>query len=135
MGIVHKNANFHGSETDFPQIKKNVCREKKSGVKNKTGSTNFSSAPNTRETYEAQSHSAIVRFSCLIVNTATAVNSREQALGLNAVIPTRFCAIFVTRSHQLSLNSQLAYCATGKSSQWGSIWVFSGFCSIKVYKH
>ena len=53
MGIVNKNANFHGNETDFPQIKKIVLREKKSGVKNKTGSTNFSSALNTHETYEA----------------------------------------------------------------------------------
>ena len=40
---------------------------------------------------------------------------------------------YVTCSHQMSLNSQPAYCATGKSSQ--SIWVFSGFCKIKVYKH
>ena len=73
MGIVNKNANFHGNETDFPQIKKKFLREKKSGVKNKTGSTNFSSALNTHETYEAWSHSAIVHFSSLIVNTATAV--------------------------------------------------------------
>ena len=40
--------------------------------------------------------------------------------------------IYVTRSHQMSLNSQPAYCATGKSSQWGSIWVFSDFCEIKA---
>ena len=31
--------------------------------------------------------------------------------------------------------TQPAYCATGKSSQWGSIWVFSEFCKSKVYKH
>ena len=32
--------------------------------------------------------------------------------------------------------SQLTVCATtGKSSQWGSIWVFSDFCKIKVYKY
>ena len=37
--------------------------------------------------------------------------------------------------HQQSLNSEPAYCAIGKSSQWGSIWVFSDFCEIKVYKH
>ena len=41
--------------------------------------------------------------------------------------------IYVTHSHQLSLNSELAYCATGKSSQWESIWVFSHFCKIKLY--
>ena len=35
-----------------------------------------------------------------------------------------FIAVAETRSHQLSLNSQPAYCATGKSSQWGSVWVF-----------
>ena len=34
MGIVHKNANFHGSENDFLQIKKKIVRrEKKSGGK------------------------------------------------------------------------------------------------------
>ena len=42
-------------------------------------------------------------------------NVLEQALQIT----------YVTRSHELSLNSQPAYCATGKSSQWGSIWVFS----------
>ena len=54
-------------------------------------------------------------------------NALEQALQ----------STYVTRSHELSLNSHLAYCATGKSSQWGSIWVFSGFCKIKAlnYKH
>ena len=52
-------------------------------------------------------------------------NALEQALQIT----------YVTRSHELSLNSQPAYCATGKSSQWGSIWVFSDSCGIKVYKH
>ena len=133
MGIIHKNANFHGSENDFLQIKKLSAGKRNWGVKNKTGSTTFSSTPNTHETYEAWSHSATVRFSCLIVNTAAAVNSRGQALGLNAVILTCFCAIFVTRSHQFSLNSQLAYCATGKSSQRGS-GCFEIFAKLK-YKH
>ena len=41
----------------------------------------------------------------------------------------------VTRSLQMSLNLQPVCCATGKSSQWGTIWVFSDFCEIKVYKH
>ena len=44
-------------------------------------------------------------------------------------------ASFVTRSHHLSLNSEPVYCATGKSSRSGSIWVFSDFCEIKVCKH
>ena len=37
MGIVHENANFHGSETDFARIKKKiVCRGKEIGcTKNK----------------------------------------------------------------------------------------------------
>ena len=52
-------------------------------------------------------------------------NALEQALQIT----------YVTRSHELSLNSQPAYRATGKSSQWGFVWVFSGFCKIKVYKH
>ena len=43
--------------------------------------------------------------------------------------------LYVTSSHQMSLNSQPAYCATGKISQWGSIWVFSDFCEIKIYQH
>ena len=35
------------------------------------------------------------------------------------------------------LTSRVLTCSrlTGKSSQWGSIWVFSDFCKIKVYKH
>ena len=52
-------------------------------------------------------------------------NALEQALQ----------STYVTRSHELSLILQPAYCATGKSSQWGSSWVFSGFGIIKVYKH
>ena len=52
-------------------------------------------------------------------------NALEQALQIT----------YVTRSHEISLNSQLAYCAIGKSSRWGSIWMFSGFHKIKVYKH
>ena len=38
---------------------------------------------------------------------------------------------YVTHSHQLCLNSELAYCARSKSSQWGSVWVFSDFCKIR----
>ena len=44
-------------------------------------------------------------------------------------------SINVTCSHQLSLNLRPAYCATGKSSQRVSVWVFSDFYKIKVYKH
>ena len=46
VGIVRENANFRGSETDFPWRKTVVCGEKKSGVQ-KTGYTKFSSAPKT----------------------------------------------------------------------------------------
>jgi len=35
--------------------------------------------------------------------------------------------------HRLNLNSKPAYCATGESSHWGSIWLFSDFGEIKVY--
>ena len=54
-------------------------------------------------------------------------NALEQALQ----------STYVIRSHELSLNSQPAYRATGKRSQWGSIWVFQVvvFCKIKVYKY
>ena len=37
-----------------------------------------------------------------------------------------------TCSHQRSLNSQPACCATGKSSRWGSVWAFSDFCEISL---
>ena len=52
MGIVRAKANFHGSETDFPWRKKKIVHgEEKSGVqKTTTGSSDFSSALNTRET-------------------------------------------------------------------------------------
>ena len=42
---------------------------------------------------------------------------------------------YVTRSHELSLNSQPAYCATGKSSRWWSVWMCSDLYEIRVYKH
>ena len=35
MGIAHENANFHGSETDFPWRKTIVCVEKKLVVQKK----------------------------------------------------------------------------------------------------
>ena len=74
MGIDYENANFHGCETDFLRRRKIVHWEKKLEVqKKKPGSTDFSSALNTRETLEVRSHMTIACFSRLIVNTATAV--------------------------------------------------------------
>jgi len=75
MGIVRQNANFHGSETDFPWRKK-ICGEKKLAVqikKIKKGSTSFSSALNTHETYRAHSNASIDRLGQVIVNTSLAV--------------------------------------------------------------
>ena len=71
IGAVHKNTNFHGSETDFAWRKN--CREKKLMVQKekKKGSNSFSSAPNTCETYGAHSHAAIARLGHVIVNTVT----------------------------------------------------------------
>ena len=87
-------ANLRGSETDSAEKKKKKSHgEKKSGVQIK-GSTDFSSAPNTRETFGAHSHVVIARLSRLIVNNAAGCYFRRQALGLNTVIPTRFCAMF-----------------------------------------
>ena len=54
-------------------IEKNCLRKRSQWYKKQTGSTDFSSAPNTRETIEARSHAAITHFSRLIVNTATDV--------------------------------------------------------------
>jgi len=40
----------------------------------------------------------------------------------------------MARSHKLSLNSEPAYCATGKSSHWRSIFCCC-CCEIEVYRH
>ena len=60
--IVHENANFCGSETDFPQREKNCPWGKEIGStkkeEKKKGSSGFSSAPNTSETYRARSHAS-----------------------------------------------------------------------------
>ena len=86
----------------FRGEKKNVRGEKKSAVDTHThthththtqGSAGFSSAPNTRETYGARSHAAIARLDRVIVNTVTC----GLATGLNAVVLTRFCALFRLR--------------------------------------
>ena len=77
---------------------KNGLGEKKStGQKRrgeKNGSTSFSSAPNTHETYGAHSHAAIARLGCVIVNTVTCCYSQGLAIGLNRVILTHLCAMF-----------------------------------------
>ena len=52
-------------------------------------------------------------------------NVLEQALQIT----------YVTRSRELSLNLLLAYCATGRSSQWGVYLGVLGFSKIKVYKY
>ena len=57
MGIVHENATFRGSKTDFSRGEKNVPREKEIGGKKqqqqqqKTGSTDFSLHQILGETY------------------------------------------------------------------------------------
>ena len=101
IGIVRKNANFCDSETDSAE-KKIVLREKKSVVrkKKKKGSTSFSSAPNTRETYGMRSHAAIARLGHVIVNTVTCYYSRRLATGMNAGILTCFCAMFRLRKSE-----------------------------------
>ena len=102
MAVVLENANFRGIETDFPRRKTTVRGEKKSPVqkekgekrKKKKGSTGFSSALNTRETYGTRSHAAIARLGRVIVNTVTRCESRGLATGLNAVILTRSALCF-----------------------------------------
>ena len=60
-------------------IEKNCLRKRSQWYKKQTGSTDFSSAPNTRKTIEAQLRSVIAHFCRLIVNT---------------VIPTRLFSMF-----------------------------------------
>ena len=72
-GIVRKNANFHGSETDFPQREKLSAGKinqwyKKKGEKKKEV---LVFAPNTCETYRARSHAAIACLGHVIANTVT----------------------------------------------------------------
>ena len=80
MGIVHENENFHGSETDCRE--KNCPQGKETGGTRKIGRTGFSSAPNTHETYEANSHVDIAHRGCVIVNTITCCCCRGLATGL-----------------------------------------------------
>ena len=63
---------------------------------------------------EAFNHNSLAVTSC--------ENALEQALQIT----------YVTRSHELSLNLQLVYCATGRSSQWGVYLGVLGFSKIKV---
>ena len=74
----------------------NVHGENKLGVKKKKQSTGFSSAG---KTYRAHAHAAIAWLRRLIVNTVAGCYFHGQALGLNADIPTCFCAIFRLRKH------------------------------------
>ena len=59
MGIVHENAN--------------CLQGKEIRGTTKTGSTDFSSTPNSQKTIKAHSHVAMACFSHLIVNTAATV--------------------------------------------------------------
>ena len=68
------------------------------------------------ETYEVQLLTAIDHFSRLIVNTTSSVDSREQVLGLNAVIPTSFYAMFQLREREC-LESERVGCLSCKPWQ------------------
>ena len=98
-----ENANFHSNENDFLWRQKIVRREKKLVTekkrekRQKKGSTGFSSAPNTAETYRAHSHAAIAHLGHRILNTVTCCYSRRLATGLNTVILTCFCSMFQLR--------------------------------------
>ena len=75
----------------------------------------------------ACTHTFIHMYTHTCMHTHTHVGTHTHVQSLQIYI------YMVTRSHQMSLNSQLAYCAT--DSQLGSIWVFLDFCEIKVYKY
>ena len=126
MGIVHKNTDYCGSETDFPRRNFYVYGEKKSAVqkrkKKKKGSTSFSSALNTRETYGACSHVAVAHLGRIIVNTVTCCYSRGLATGLNAVILTCLCAMFQLRKSKCYKSSQGKFSRVG----WGVVGVGGG---------
>ena len=84
MGIVHKNANFCGSETDFSLREKIFHGEKKLPVQQQKNG--FRSAPNTHETYGVRSHAAIALLGHVIVKTVTCCCSRGLKTGFNTVI-------------------------------------------------
>ena len=75
------------------------------GYKNKSknlGSTDFSSALNTCKKFGAHSHAAMACFS----EHSHCCHSCRQALGFNAVIPTRFYAVFQPRNSDCSESSE-----------------------------
>ena len=115
--IVRENANFRGSETDSAERERKQIstgkRNRGKGRGTKRGSTGFSSAPNTRETYWARSHAAIARLNRL--KTAAGCHSRGQALGMNVVIPTRFWAMFRLRKSECFESFEV------KDSPWRSL--------------
>ena len=75
-------------------------RGENSGNKPKKGRTGFSSAPNTRKMYRVCSHVAIAHLGRVIANTVTCCYSRRLAIGLNADILARFCAMFQLRKRE-----------------------------------
>ena len=87
MEIVHKNTYIHGSETDFLQGKKIVQGEKNLGVQKKK---KYWLPAGTRSAFMHGCHPSQ---SLVILNTAAGCYFGEQSLVLNAVTPTRFCAM------------------------------------------
>ena len=80
--------------------KKRKClrgREIGGTQKKEKGNTSFGSTPNTHKTYGACLLAAIACLGHVIVSTVTFCYSRVLVTGLNAVILTRFCAMFRLR--------------------------------------
>ena len=104
MGILHKNTDFRGSETNSAEGKKKDCLwgKETGGTKKEKGSTGIGSAPQPCKTDGVHSHAAVAHLGCLIVNTTNGCYSCGQSLGLNTVIPTHFCAMFQLRKSEYS---------------------------------
>ena len=62
--------------------------------------TGFSFAPHTCETYGVRLFAAVACLGHVLVNTVICYYSRGLATGLNAVILTRFCAMFRLRESE-----------------------------------
>ena len=113
---------FRGGRTDVYKEKVLAAQKRKE----KKGSTGFSSALNTCETYGVRSHAAIARLGRVIVNTVTCYYSCRLATGLNAVVLTHFCAMFQLRKSKCYESFEFCFCGGGLNSHawsWKNVFV------------
>ena len=95
--IVHENANFCGSETDFPQREKNCPWGKEIGGTKKEEKKKEAAVLVPHQIPAKHTERVHMHHGYIIFSTVTCCYSHGLATGLNAVILTHFCATFRLR--------------------------------------